>query len=213
MRGNMAQHQEVIRVLIVDDHSLVREALAQSIAMEPGIEVVGEARDGAEALHLAEALAPDLILLDFALPDQTGLEVVAALDAAGERPRVLLLTGAPMDEDERALLAGKVEGFLHKESGRDALLIALREVAASPAGRIGADQHEARNGILHAGSLTRRERAVLREIAKGASLETISQILGISAGTARKHRENIMAKLGLSSTAALVRAAMQIGRY
>lgn len=209
----MGTKPSTIRVLIVDDHSLVREALAKSIDIEAGIEVVGEARDGVQALSLAKSIAPDLILLDFALPDQTGLDVVLALDAAGERPRVLLLTGAPLDLDERALLAGKVEGFLHKESGRDALLIAIREVAALPVRQICGDQNEARSAILHAGSLTGRERAVLREIAKGASLEAISQILVISTGTVRKHRENIMLKLGLSSTAALVRAAMQIGRY
>lgn len=202
-----------IRVVVVDDHSLVREALVQSIALEPDIEVCGEASNGLEALTVCAALNPDLILLDFSLPDMTGIDVVDAMNAAGSRPRVLLLTGAPLDEDERAQLAREVEGFLHKEAGRDALVAAIRAAAAEPVKARSARAEDDRSGVLNASALTPRERAVLREISKGRSVEIIAETLGMSPSTVRKHRENIMGKLCLNSTAALVRVALQIGSY
>lgn len=203
----------LIQVFIVDDHSLVREALARSITLEPDIEVCGEARDGTGALEQLADLKPDLVILDFALPDMTGLEVVSAMNRAGRRPPVLLLTGAPLNEAERAEMAEVVEGFVHKEDERGTLIAAVRQAAASQV-RNGTPPREDRSAVaMHAGNLTARERAVLREIAKGHSIDYIADSLSISAATARKHRENIMGKLGVNSTAALVRAAMQIGWY
>jgi DNA-binding NarL/FixJ family response regulator len=205
--------QAPTRVLVVDDHSLVREALVQIVALEPGMAVCGEAANGAAAIQLAAALQPDLVILDFALPDMTGLEVAAALAAAGQRPRVLMLTGAPLDAGERELLAGQVDGFAHKEAGRDELCELLRQTMQQAVPKDSSREPAEPSGLLGAGALTLRERAVLREIAKGQPIEAIADLLGITAGTVRKHRENIMAKLAVSSTAALVRAAMQIGRY
>lgn len=205
--------ETVIRVLIVEDHSLVREALVQSIALEADIAVCGEASNGEEGLALCAALSPDLILLDFSLPDMTGIDVVDALNAGGRRARVLLLTGAPMDDEERALLSRQVEGFLHKEAGRDALVAEIRTAAGARIKPRTASGDDVRTGVLNASALTPRERAVLREIAKGRSIEDIAQTLAMSPSTARKHRENIMGKLSVNSTAALVRAAMQIGSY
>ncbi|WP_371394200.1 response regulator [Glycocaulis abyssi] len=204
----------LIRVFIVDDHSLVREALARSVTLEPDIEVCGEARDGVSALEQLAELDPDLVLLDFTLPDMTGLEVVSAMNRAGRRPPVLLLTGAPLDETERAALADAVEGFVHKEDERDTLIAAVRETAARQVRKKAATPREdPPAAAMNAGNLTARERAVLREIARGHSIEQIAGSLAISAATARKHRENIMGKLGVRSTAALVRAAVQIGWY
>ncbi len=202
-----------IRVVVVDDHSLVREALVQSIAMEPDIEVCGEASDGLEALAICSAINPDLVILDFSLPDMTGIDVVDAMNAAGPRPRVLLLTGASLDQDERDQLAQRVEGFLHKEAGRDALVAAIRAAACEPVKARPAHGDDERTGVLNASALTPRERAILREIAKGRSVELIAQTLVLSPSTVRKHRENIMGKLGVNSTAALVRVALQIGSY
>ena len=202
-----------IRVVVVDDHSLVREALVQSIALEPDIVVCGEASAGDEAVTVCAALDPDLVVLDFSLPDMTGIDVVDAMNAAGSRPRVLLLTGAPLDEEERDQLARQVEGFLHKEAGRDALVAAIRTAAAEAVKTRPAHADDERPGVLSASALTPRERAVLREIAKGRSVEMIAQTLGMSPSTVRKHRENIMGKLCLNSTAALVRVALQIGSY
>ena len=124
-----------------------------------------------------------------------------------------MLSGAPLDEDERAEIASRVEGFLHKEEGRDALVAAIRSTAAAPRRARLHRVDAARTGVLNASALTPRERAVLREIAKGRSVDAIAETLGMSPGTVRKHRENIMGKLGLNSTAALVRAALQIGSY
>lgn len=205
--------RQVIRVVIVDDHSLVREALVQSVALEPDLEVCGEAGDGREGLALCDTLKPDLVVLDFSLPDMTGIDVVDAMNASGSRPRVLLLTGASLDHDERNQLARRVEGFLHKEAGRDALVAAIRGAACEPVKARPARGDDERTGVLNASALTPRERAILREIAKGRSVELIAQTLVLSPSTVRKHRENIMGKLGVNSTAALVRVALQIGSY
>lgn len=126
---------------------------------------------------------------------------------------MLLLTGAPLDETERAQLARQVEGFLHKEAGREALVAAIRAAAAQPVRARPGPADDDRSGVLNASALTPRERAVLREIAKGRSVDVIAQTLGMSPSTVRKHRENIMGKLSVNSTAALVRAAMQIGSF
>ena len=132
----------------------------------------------------------------------------------GLETRFLLLTGSHMDDRERAALAAVAEGFLHKESGRESLIEALEAVAcAEPRRPASPLEEDEENGVLRAGLLTARERDVLREIARGHSVDAIAGNLEVRVSTVRKHRENIMAKLGLNSTAQLVRAAMQIGQY
>lgn len=203
------------RVVVIDDHAIVREAVGGTIAMRAGYEVVGAAEDGEGAIALLLAQKPDIAIVDFALPDMTGLEVIERVREAGAVTRFLLLTGSHMDERERAALAAVADGFMHKEAGRDSLLAAVEAVAEAPLRRPLTRQPEPdeEGGVLKAGSLTVRERDVLREIARGHSVDTIAENLDVRASTVRKHRENIMAKLGLNSTAQLVRAAMQIGQY
>ena len=160
-------------------------------------------------------MQPDTAIVDFALPDMTGLELIELARSLSPDTRYLILTGSPMDEAERARLAECVEGFMHKEAGREALLAAIETTAAAkplePARRE-TDGVET-GGLLSAGALTKRERAVLREIARGHPVDAITDGLGISVATVRKHRENTMMKLKLNSTAPLVRAAMQIGQF
>jgi len=203
-----------IRVVVVDDHAIVREAVGGTIDMQAGYTLAGAAEDGMSAIDLLLAEKPDIAVVDFALPDMTGLEVIERVRSEGLETRFLLLTGSHMDDRERAALAAVAEGFLHKESGRESLLDALEAVAGAAPRRPAAPvEEDEEGGVLRAGMLTVRERDVLREIARGHSVDTIAENLEVRASTVRKHRENIMAKLGLNSTAQLVRAAMQIGQY
>lgn len=125
------------RVVVIDDHAMVREAVGATIEMQPGYTLVGAAEDGAAALDLLVAAQPDVAVVDFALPDMTGLEVIEQARGRALAVRFLLLTGSHLDEDERAALAAAADGFLHKEAGRDALLGALDRVASQPLRRTG----------------------------------------------------------------------------
>ena len=201
------------RVVVIDDHAIVRDAVSTVIEMSDAFELVGTARTGTEAIKLLCETEADVAVIDFAMPDMTGVEVINKLRAMGTKTRFLLLTGSHMDDEERERLSRCAEGFLHKESGRNTLLQAIGKVAASACLQPSPDDGLDMSGVLGTGDLTGRERGILREIARGHSVDQIATDLGISAATVRKHRENIMSKLGLNSTSQLVRAAMQIGQY
>lgn len=200
------------RIIIIDDHAMVRDALCGVIEMSNGFELIGSAANGSKALELLRSGEADIAVVDFALPDMTGIDVIRRAREAGLNTRYLLLTGSHMDPDERENIATVAEGFLHKEAGGDALLEALTAIADGPALPTGSAETDS-GGVMNAGELTDRERGVLREIARGHSVDNIAINLGISISTVRKHRENIMGKLTLNSTAQLVRAAMQIGQF
>jgi DNA-binding NarL/FixJ family response regulator len=211
----MTDVENPVTVAIIDDHAIVREAIGATIDMQDKYTLVGSAEDGEAAVALLLSERPDVAVVDFALPDMTGLEVIGRVRSEGLDTRFLLLTGSHMDDQERAALAAVVEGFLHKEAGRDNLLAALAGVASSAVRKPAAGEADGapEGGVLKAGLLTVRERDVLREIARGHSVDTIAANLDVAVSTVRKHRENIMAKLELNSTAQLVRTAMQIGQY
>lgn len=210
----MSNSPQIFNVAIVEDHDLVREALASAIKRDDRFSLAGQAGDGTSALSLIEEVQPDIAVVDFALPDMTGLEVITEARERSPKTRFLILTGSLMDQGERASLADLAEGFMHKETGRDALMDAILRAGNAVPLRSGKDyQTDDTAGVVNAGSLTNRERAVLREIARGHPIDQIANGLGISVATVRKHRENIMSKLRLNSTAQLVRAAMQIGQY
>ena len=210
----MTHSPPIYSIVIVEDHNLVRDSLAAMVERHPQLELVGQAADGQSAISLIEKTKPDVAIVDFAMPDMTGLEVITKTRELQSVTRYLILTGSPMDDEEREHLSKLAEGFMHKETGRDALLDMIIDTAnrphLSPAKINTLDDNV---GIINAGVLTKRERAVLREIARGYSVEQIADGLSISPSTVRKHRENIMRKLKLNSTAQLVRASMQIGQF
>lgn len=210
----MKKNQTPFSVVIVEDHDLVRDALSAMVSRHPDLDLVGQAGDGTTALGLLETSSVDLAIVDFALPDMTGLEIITKARSIQPATRYLILTGSPMDEEERIRLAEFAEGFMYKEAGRDTLLDAIIATAKmTPLKVTETGLSEDRVGFINSGALTKRERSVLREIARGHSVDQISEALNISPSTVRKHRENIMAKLNLNSTAQLVRTAMQIGQY
>jgi DNA-binding NarL/FixJ family response regulator len=206
-----------ISVLIVDDHPVVRRGLRVLLEVQDGIEVAGEAGDGAAALDLAAELAPDVILLDLKLPGLDGIAVLAELraraGAAGPRPaRVLVLTSATEPASASLAIRSGASGVVYKDVDPDALVRAIRSVhdghlllAPEAAGSLvrpgGAWSPEA--GL---DALTSREREVLAEIAKGRSNREIARALTVSEKTVKAHVSAVLAKLGVQdrTQAALV---------
>jgi DNA-binding NarL/FixJ family response regulator len=189
-----------IRVLIVDDHPVVRRGLRVLLEVQDGIEVAGEAGDGAAALALAAELTPDVILLDLKLPGMDGHAVLAELKAAGSSARVLVLTSATEPASASLAVRSGAAGVLYKDVDPDALVRAIRSVhdghlllAPEAAGSL---VHHANNGG-GLDSLTGREREVLAEIAKGRSNREIARALTVSEKTVKAHVSAVLAKLGV----------------
>jgi DNA-binding NarL/FixJ family response regulator len=192
-----------IRVLIVDDHPVVRRGLRVLLEVQDGIEVAGEAGDGAAALALAAELAPDVVLLDLKLPGMDGHAVLAELKARDSRARVLVLTSVTEPASASLAVRSGAAGVLYKDVDPDALVRAIRSVhdghlllapeAAGSLVRPGSGGSAA-GGI---GSLTGREREVLAEIAKGRSNREIARALTVSEKTVKAHVSAVLAKLGV----------------
>jgi DNA-binding NarL/FixJ family response regulator len=207
----------VISVLIVDDHPVVRQGLRVLLEVQDGIEVAGEAGDGASAVKLAAERAPDVILLDLKLPGVDGLAVLAELKARGDKARVLVLTS--LTEPAAASLAVRsgASGVIYKDVDPDALVRAIRAVhdghlllAPEAAGTLMSQAARAPAGI---GALTTREREVLAELAKGRSNREIARALGVSEKTVKAHVSSVLAKLGVQdrTQAALLAVRHQAG--
>jgi DNA-binding NarL/FixJ family response regulator len=208
-----------IRLLVADDHTLVRAGLRGLLEGLPGVEVVGEAEDGHEALRLAAQLRPDIVLLDIGMPGLNGLEVAGRLATQDSAVRVLILSMHTSEEYVlRALRAG-CAGYLLKRSAVSELEVAIRAVARgevylSPAvSRQVVDAYVARTGgatdPLEA--LTPRQREVLQLVAEGQTSKEIANQLGLSFKTVDAHRAQIMERLGLQDLAGLVRFAVRVG--
>jgi DNA-binding NarL/FixJ family response regulator len=208
-----------IRVLIADDHAILREGVRALLHLTDDIEVVGEAVDGKQAVEMARQLDPDVILMDIAMPGLGGLEATIAIKSAGSRARVLILSQYEDREYVRRLLKAGVSGYLLKKSAGAELANSIRavhrgglvldpEVArtameeAGPAAPSGADPYE---------SLTDREKQVLKLVAEGLSNKEVADVLGISVKTAMSHREKVMEKLDVHNRTELVRFALRRG--
>ncbi len=190
-----------ISVLIVDDHPVVRRGLRVLLEVQDGIEVAGEAGDGATALALAAERSPDVILLDLKLPGLDGITVLGELKARGSAARVLVLTSATEPASARAAVSSGAAGVLYKDVDPDALVRAIRSVhdghlllASEAAGTLVHPAGHARGGI---DALTRREREVLAELARGRSNREIARALRVSEKTVKAHVSAVLAKLGV----------------
>ncbi|MGP0066578.1 MAG: response regulator [Isosphaeraceae bacterium] len=208
-----------IRVLLADDHTLLRAGLRSLLSSLPDLDVVGEASSGEEALLLVEALRPDILLCDIAMPGMSGLEVAerVARDFPETRTVILSMHGEK-PYAIRALQAGAV-GYLLKDAGTAELELALRATAGggvylSPAisRQIVADStRTASTRAEDADSLTARQREVLKLIAEGLTTKAIARRLDISVKTADTHRAQLMERLGIHDVAGLVRYAIKAG--
>lgn len=206
-----------IRVLLVEDHRMVREALRDTLAREPDIEVVAEAGDAASALEQARELTPDVIVLDIALPDLNGIETTARLRDTGSRAKVVALSAYTDKRFVTEMLRAGAASYITKSAAGTELVRAIRSVAAGQSNFCPevatALAAEVRNGVREAETprLGRREREVLRLIAEGHRSAAIAEQLHISVATVEVHRRNIMRKLGLHTVAELTRYAVREG--
>ncbi|GHF42002.1 DNA-binding response regulator [Streptomyces mashuensis] len=197
-----------IRILAADDHSLLREALCDLLELTPGLTVVGQTGDGAEAVRLAAALRPDLVLLDLDMPGPGPVATVRALHAAVPGVRVVVLTMHGDSGLVGSLLEAGAAGFLHKGVERNVLVAAIRGAMAGDTTVIyHRDQAGAAPGPAPSTAaptpttetLTVREREVLMCVAQAMSNRQIARTLAIAEGTVKRHLRNIFDKLGATS--------------
>ena len=196
------------RVLLVDDHAMVRRGLRDFLRLFEDIEVVGEAGDGHEALEAADQLRPDVVVMDLNLPRLDGVEATRELRATQPDIEVVALTGYVEEERVMAAIEAGAAGFLLKDAEPDDVAAAIRaarkgEMYLDPAvAGVVARQLRATGGLATAAddlALTPRERDVLALVAQGMPNRAIGEALGITERTARTHVSNILAKLGLTS--------------
>ncbi|MDX6631794.1 MAG: hypothetical protein QOH00_4040 [Gaiellales bacterium] len=206
-----------IRVLIVDDHAVVRSGLRHVLESEAGIEVVGEAADARHALFEARARQPDVVLMDVVMPGTSGIEAIPGVLGEAPEARVLVLSMQDDPRYVREAFAAGATGYILKEAVDTDVVAAVREVAAGGhylhpalgARMIAAEASELRKA--QDDPLSKRERDVLRLLALGHTNQEISALLFLSVRTAETHRAHIMEKLRLQTRAELVRHALSMG--
>ncbi len=191
-----------IRVVIADDHPVMRDGICNLLNKAIDIKVIGEAGDGVEALRLVEELAPDVLLLDMELPGLKGVEVAQQLQASGATVRILALSAYDDQEYIRGLLASGAAGYLLKEEIPATIVEAIRGVARGERGWVSrqvAAQMATWTQKGESTALTGREMDVLRLVVEGKTNQEIALALGISDKTVEKHLEGVFAKLGVAS--------------
>jgi two-component system response regulator DesR len=198
----------MIRVLLAEDQSMVLGALAALLELEPDIEVVGRARDGAEALGLARETRPDVVVTDIEMPGMTGLDLAAALRREEKPPRVVILTTFGRSGYLRRALDAGAAGYLLKDAPADRLADAIRRVHA---GLRAVDPELAAAAWEEADPLTDRERQVLRLAAEGLSTAKIGAEIHLSEGTVRNYLSEAISKLGAANRVDAARIARQKG--
>jgi len=204
----------MIRVLVVDDHPVVRQGLSAMLRWEPDLEIVGEAADGQEAVRLILEQRPDVVLLDLRLPGLSGVEVMRQVRAQAPAVRFLVLTTYDTDMYIAPALAAGARGYLLKDATPDELMNGVRAVmqghaALEPA--VAARMLERMSGSEAGGELSERELEVLRLLVDGASNKGIAQRLSLSENTVKAHLSHIFNKLGVQSRAEAVAVALQRG--
>jgi len=210
-----------ISVLLVDDHAMVREALAAVINAECDLQIVGQASNGREGCEKAVKLKPQVVLLDVSMPDFGGIEAAQRIRASVKDVGIIMLTAHEEDPYVERALEAKVDGYLSKKSAAATLPQAIRDVASGrrvydPSVQRKLAQYEKENppGQLrkkNSEKLTARETEVLKLVAEGNANKQTADKLGISIKTVEKHRQNVMEKLRVHDTAGLTRYAVQAG--
>ena len=210
-----------IRVLIVDDHAVLRQSLRYLLEAQSGIDVVGEAANGREAADLADKLQPDVVLMDTVMPGLNGIEATRQIRRRQPRTKVLMLTGYLEDEHVAGAIKAGASGYMLKKSELDELLVGIQAVhRGNPyfSSSIGDGnltdylwQLKSNEGRTGYDLLTAREREVLQLIAEGSSNQRIGQDLFISVKTVEAHRAHIMTKLHARNRTDLIRYALKKG--
>jgi len=207
----------MLRLLLVDDHTLVLDSLGRLLEAEPDLTVVGKAGSGHEAVRLCRELTPDLVLLDYSLPDIDGLETTRQIVALGLQTRVLILTMHANEEYATRLLRAGASGFVIKAADASELLQAIRKVAlkgtyVSPSVmekmvvRVGQPAKDAPEAVL-----SDRELQVLLRLARGQTTREVASSLSLSISTIETYRSRILEKLNLRNNSDLTRFAVRRG--
>ena len=199
-----------IRIMIVDDHPVVRAGLASMLSTQPGIDVVGSAASGVEALALLKTITPDVILMDLRMSGMSGLETIRAINVRTNPPRILVLTSFDTDEDIYQSVGVGAQGYILKDTPQDRLLEAIQMVHARKR-YFPADIAARLTERMARSNLTPREHQVLRLVAKGLTNKEIGQVFGISDNTARNHVNSIIEKLKVSDRTEAATIAMRQG--
>ena len=207
-----------IRVLIADDHTIVRKGLKVLLATEPDMEVVGEAENGAEAVALSGSLKPDVVLMDLVMPQMDGIEATRTITAVPGGPRVLVLTSFAADDKVFPAVKAGALGYLLKDSSPEQLLEAIRRVhrgepslEPSIARKVLQELASPGQGRPTTDPLTERELDVLRLVAQGLANKEIASALFIAEWTVRSHVSSILSKLQLASRTQAALYALRSG--
>jgi NarL family two-component system response regulator LiaR len=212
----MSEH---IRILIVDDHPLIREGLRAVLETQPDLELVGEACDGYEAVRQALALKPDIIMMDLALPRKDGIAAIREILRAAPSIKVLVLSNYLEDEKVFGALRAGAKGYILKETGSQEVRQAVRNIYQGKAALDPAVQRKLVDHVAGSGGnapvagdeLTERELEVLRLMARGSTNSQIAALLSVAEGTVRFHVSNILRKLGMENRTQAVLYALQRG--
>jgi DNA-binding NarL/FixJ family response regulator len=204
---------ESIRLLIVDDHPVVRDGLRGLFTGEEGFDVVAEAANGSDAVVRAKAHDPDVVLMDLRMPGMDGVSAIRALAAEGVRARVLVLTTFDTDSDVLPAIEAGATGYLLKDAPRDELLRAVRSAASGEAVLSPTVASRLLDQVRQPAkeTVSQRELEVLQLVSSGATNREVAERLFISEATVKTHLLHIYAKLGVNDRAAAVGAAFERG--
>ena len=209
------------RILIVDDHTLLRAGLRALLAQDPGIEIVGEASDGRDAVRAVGQLTPNLVLMDLTMPGMNGIEAVTEIKRRYPDVRVLVMTLHKTEEFIHASLKAGADGYILKDATHDELRVAIRSVLQGKtylsmdvsgkvvSGYLGGGKSASGSSVFD--TLTHREREILKLVAEGNPNKVMAEFLSLSVKTVEKHRSNLMAKLGVHNAAGLTAFAIEKG--
>jgi DNA-binding NarL/FixJ family response regulator len=212
---------EIKKIVIAEDHTILREGLRMLLSSNPAFEVVGEAQDGLEAIRSVEALKPDLILMDLSMPRMNGVGAIQEIKKQSPSTKILVLTVHKTEEYILTTLKAGADGYILKDATHGELMLAIDNIFSgksylSPgiSEKVIEGYLEGRKSIKSSTSwdtLTQREREILKMIAEGYKNKDIADYLCISAKTVEKHRANLMKKLDLHSASSLTAFAMEKG--
>lgn len=209
------------RLLIVDDHTLLRAGLCSLLSQEPDIEIVGEAANGRDAIQLVGTLSPHLVIMDLNMPGMNGLEAIVDIKRRFPDTRVLVLTIHKTEEYIHESLRAGADGYVLKDATHDELRVAVRSILKGKSylspdisdkvinGYLGTNSNV--NGSTSWDKLTHREREVLKLVAEGHQNKDIAEFYSLSVKTVEKHRSNLMRKLDLHNTSKLTAYAIEKG--
>jgi len=209
------------RLLIVEDHTILREGLRALLSSEPNWEVVGQASDGHEAIHAVRMLQPDLIIMDLSMPKMNGIEAIKEIKTRYPKVKVLTLTVHNTDQHIRSALLAGADGYVLKDVTHKELVLAIQSLLDDKPFLSPGISHRVISGFLDQGQLSgetttweklsHRERQIIKLVAEGNTNKDIAGFLSISPKTVEKHRSNLMKKLQLHNTSQLTLFAMEQG--